>query len=97
MNCPVFHVKNGTFYYLCSVISGLIMNITKEIKELVRNFSDDYVLTASDFDFGPQSKAAVVKALNRMADSGELMKLSKGKFYKPRKTQFGILKPSVYQ
>lgn len=46
------------------------MNITKEIKELVRNFSDDYVLTASDFDFGPQSKAAVVKALNRMADSG---------------------------
>ena len=73
------------------------MNITKEIKELVRNFSDDYVLTASDFDFGPQSKAAVVKALNLMADSGELMKLSKGKFYKPRKTQFGILKPSVYQ
>ena len=73
------------------------MNITKEIKELVRNFSDDYVLTASDFDFGPQSKAAVVKALNRMADSGELMKLSKGKFYKPRKTQFGTLKPSVYQ
>lgn len=44
-----------------------------------------------------QNQSAVVKALNRMAATGEISKLSKGKFYKPRKTQFGELKPSAYQ
>lgn len=32
-----------------------------------------------------------------MAQGGELQKLAKGKFYKPRRTQFGVLKPSAYQ
>ena len=74
-----------------------VMNVTKEIRKRVLNFSDDYVFTASDFDFGVEDQAAVVKALNRMSKSGEISKLSKGKFYKPRKTQFGELKPSAYQ
>ena len=74
-----------------------VMNITKEIRKRISNFADDYVFTASDFDFGIDNQAAVVKALNRMAKSGEITKLSKGKFYKPRKTQFGELRPSAYQ
>ena len=74
-----------------------VMNITKEIRKRVSNFSDDYVFTASDFGFGVENQATVVKALNRMSKSGEISKLSKGKFYKPRKTQFGELKPSAYQ
>ena len=74
-----------------------VMNITKEIRKRISNFADDYVFTASDFDFGTDNQAAVVKALNRMAKSGEITKLSKGKFYKPRKTQFGELRPSAYQ
>lgn len=73
------------------------MNVAKEIRKRIRNFADDYVFTASDFDFGVESQTAVVKALNRMSRSGEISKLSKGKFYKPRKTQFGELKPSAYQ
>ena len=73
------------------------MNITKEIRKRISNFADDYVFTASDFDFETDNQAAVVKALNRMAKSGEISKLSKGKFYKPRKTQFGELRPSAYQ
>ena len=32
-----------------------------------------------------------------MVQSGEISKLAKGRFYKPRKTQFGELKPSAYQ
>ena len=74
-----------------------VMNITKEIRKRILNFADDYVFTASDFDFGIDNQAAVVKALNRMAKSGEISKLSKGKFYKPRRTQFGDLRPSAYQ
>ena len=73
------------------------MNITKEIRNKINTLSDDYVFTASDFKMESQSQSAVVKALNRMAASGEITKLAKGKFYKPSKTQFGDLKPSAYQ
>ena len=74
-----------------------VMNITKEIKRKIATFSNDYVFAASDFELGLQNQSAVVKALNRMTASGEITKLAKGKFYKPRKTQFGDLKPSAYQ
>lgn len=73
------------------------MNISKEIRKKIFVFPDDYVFTASDFEMESQNQSAVVKALNRMAATGEISKLSKGKFYKPRKTQFGELKPSAYQ
>lgn len=95
--CPVFHVINGTFLLPLHRESDTIMNVAKEIKKKIAGFPDDYVFTASDFDFEPQNQAAVVKSLNRMAKSGEISKLAKGKFYKPRKTQFGVLKPSAYQ
>lgn len=73
------------------------MNISKEIRKKIVIFPDDYVFTASDFEMESQNQSAVVKSLNRMAATGEISKLSKGKFYKPRKTQFGELKPSAYQ
>ena len=75
----------------------MIMNISKEIRKKIVAFPDDYVFRASDFEMESQNQSAVVKALNRMAATGEISKLSKGKFYKPRKTQFGELKPSAYQ
>jgi hypothetical protein len=44
-----------------------------------------------------EKKDTVRKTLNRLADSGKIKKLSKGKYYKPRETEFGSLKPSVRQ
>ena len=38
-------------------------------------------------------KEAAIKALNRKVKAGELAKLSKGRYYKPEKTVFGILPP----
>ena len=67
------------------------MNISKEIKRRITGFSEDYVFTASDFEIESQNQSAVVKALNRMVKSGETSELAKGRFYKPRKTQFGEL------
>ena len=75
----------------------IIMIVTKEIRRRIAGFSEDYVFTASDFEIDTQNQSAVVKALNRMVKSGEISKLAKGRFYKPRKTQFGELKPSAYQ
>lgn len=74
-----------------------IMNVTKEVKKRIAGYSEDYVFTASDFEIESQNQSAVIKALNRMVKSGEISKFAKGKFYKPRKTQFGELKPSAYQ
>jgi len=42
-------------------------------------------------------KEAIIKALNRMAASGKIIKLAKGKFYKPEMTSFGNLQPSLNQ
>lgn len=40
---------------------------------------------------------AVIKALNRMAASGKIVKLVKGKYYKPEITPFGNLQPNQAQ
>jgi hypothetical protein len=42
-------------------------------------------------------KEAIIKALNRLVVSGKIVKLSKGKFYKPETTVFGILQPDQSQ
>lgn len=72
-----------------------------KIAELVANTIDrlpsDYVFTCADFNVEVKQKNTVVKALNTLATAGKITKLSKGKFYKPRRTQFGELKPSAYQ
>jgi hypothetical protein len=57
------------------------MSISKEIRKKIVVFPDDYVFKASDFEMESQNQSAVVKALNRMAATGEISKLSKGKFW----------------
>jgi len=39
----------------------------------------------------------LAKALNRLATSGAIVKLAKGKFYKPEQSPFGELPPEQYQ
>lgn len=46
-----------------------------------------------EFNVPMQYQGALVKALNRLTEQGTLQRLSKGKYYKPRKTIFGTLKP----
>lgn len=73
------------------------MSIIAEIRKTIGSFPEDYMFMASDFSLNSKNPAAVVKALNRLAQAGEISKMGKGKFYKPRKSQFGILKPTAYQ
>jgi hypothetical protein len=56
-----------------------------------------YVFTYGDFIDEVNKKEAIIKALNRMAASGKIAKLSKGKYYKPENTPFGKLQPSQAQ
>lgn len=55
------------------------------------------MFTYDDFMGEVEKKEAVIKALNRMIESGKISKLSKGKYYKPEKTPFGELQPKQYE
>lgn len=73
------------------------MKITEYIAFTIDRFPKGYVFTYEDFYDEVKKKEAIIKALNRMADSGKIAKLSKGKYYKPEKTAFGELQPNQYQ
>ena len=67
---------------------------SKAIEQVVNSFRTDYVFTYRDLGFPPEYSANVIRKLNRMADTGVIQRLSKGRFYKPKQTMFGNLKPS---
>ncbi len=70
------------------------MIIGEQIKQKVASFPDGIVFTISDFGFDPSNDPALAKALSRMTASGELCKVSKGKYYKPKETLLGKIKPA---
>lgn len=73
------------------------MKVSEYVLDRVSRFQVGYVFTYTDFDLPAKNSDAVMKALNRMVKSGKIKKLSKGKFYKPKNSQFGELKPDIYQ
>ena len=73
------------------------MTTAKKIKQMVSDFPDDFVFVASDLDCEISQRDAAARALQRMAKRGEISKLSNGKYFKPRITMFGALKPSPAQ
>lgn len=73
------------------------MNITQYITNSIARLPKGYVFTYADFINKVKNKEAIIKALNRLAASGKITKLSKGKFYKPEESAFGKLQPNRYQ
>jgi hypothetical protein len=74
------------------------MNVTTQVKKAVEQIPTDYVFSYTDIRLPMGGKGdTIVRLLNRMAAAGDISKLSKGKFYKPRQTRFGALKPTPYQ
>lgn len=73
------------------------MKTSDYILSTIDRLPKGYVFTYKDFITEVNGKEAVIKALNRMAASEKITKLSKGRFYKPEQTVFGELQPSQYQ
>lgn len=73
------------------------MNIADFVRSKVGRFSMGYVFTFTDFVDKVESSEGLIKALNRLAASGEIVKLAKGKYYKPEQSPFGELPPNQYQ
>lgn len=66
-------------------------SIASALRSQVKFLSDGQMLPIL---FNGQSEAAYFKALNRIAKSGKLIRLEKGKYYKPKTTRFGPIRPS---
>lgn len=94
--CFVLWLKNKTkFVSLHQIfIRKYYMLQSKAIEQAVNSFRTDYVFTYRDLGLPPEYSANVIRKLNRMADTGVIQRLSKGRFYKPKQTMFGNLKPS---
>ena len=73
------------------------MKVTDYIGVTIDRLPKGYVFTYGDFTTEVNQKEAVIKALNRMVESGKIAKLSKGKYYKPESTPFGNLMPNQTQ
>jgi hypothetical protein len=73
------------------------MKTSEYIAFTIDRFPKGYVFTYADFITKVNKKEAIIKTLNRMAASGKIVKLAKGKFYKSETTTFGNLQPKLYQ
>lgn len=69
------------------------MVITREVQKLVENFQPDYVFTYQDLNLPTEWSESVIKMLNRLVSEGIIAKISKGRFYKPKRSIFGTLQP----
>jgi hypothetical protein len=67
--------------------------LAKQIEEDISRMSPDIVFTYRDLGYSSTASGNVIRKLNRMVESGVLMKLSKGRYYKPRNSVFGQLRP----
>jgi hypothetical protein len=73
------------------------MKISEYIAFTIDRLPKGYIFTYTDFTLQVNKKEAIIKALNRMVESGKIAKLAKGKYYKPENTPFGNLQPNQAQ
>lgn len=73
------------------------MKVAENLLKTINRMPKGYIFTYADFVIEVKTKEAVIKALNRMAAAGKIVKLTKGKYYKPESTPFGNLQPPLAQ
>ncbi len=88
-------VKTSQFIYLYKICS--IMKISDIVINRINRFKAGYIFTYEDFEVPVGNISALKMALNRLVDSGKIIRLSKGRYYKPEISEFGSLRPQEYQ
>lgn len=69
-------------------------NISAKIRADLAKLPQGLIFRYRDIYPGNDTAEAVIKALNRMVNSGLLAKAAKGTFHKPIESRFGFLQPS---
>ena len=73
------------------------MKTTDIVNDKINRLPVGYVFTYEDFNLQVDKIGALTKALSRMVLEGKIRKLSPGRFYKPKQSVFGELKPDIFQ
>jgi len=88
-------VKTSHIIYLYKIC--FIMKISDIVANRINKFKAGYIFTYGDFIVPLENISALKMALNRLVDSGKIVRLSKGRYYKPEGSEFGSLRPQEYQ
>ena len=68
--------------------------IARTVRRSIEKLASGKVFDYSFFNIEKENELSLAQALSRMTRKGYIVRLTKGKYYKPRKTAFGELKPS---
>ncbi|HNX60983.1 MAG TPA: DUF6088 family protein, partial [Spirochaetota bacterium] len=68
--------------------------VSSYIQDKVDRLSPGAIIRHSDFHLPPDKQMALAKTLSRMSKKGQIERLEKGLYYKPKKTAFGPVRPS---
>ncbi len=71
------------------------MSIADRVKTRLNQFAPGEVFTIQDFEVDSQNLPTLVRYLNRKVAKEEIERLSKGRYFIPRKTRFGQLSPGL--
>jgi hypothetical protein len=71
--------------------------MTETIRNTIANLDYGFVFTPADFPVDARKQATVNRVLNNMVAAGQIRRASKGRFYKPKMTEFGELPLNAYQ
>ena len=69
------------------------MKVAEQIREKIKSVSGSEPFGYADLDIAADDFYTAAKALERMLKKGEIKKISKGVFYKPEKSIFGVMPP----
>ena len=89
--CKYLHLHNKmtTFAKRSSSMTS------KSIKKRILDFEMGKVFRLEDLELSRSEYNAAVVALGRLAQEGEIERLSPGVYYKPKQTRFGVVGPSM--
>lgn len=73
------------------------MKVADIIANKIDRMRGGYVFTYPDLDMPVENREGGIKALNRLVKAGKVKKLSKGRYYKSIKTEFGELAPTHFE
>ena len=89
--CKHLHLHNKTTTF-AKRTSGMT---SKGIKKRILDFEMGKVFRLEDLELSRSEYNAAVVALGRLAQEGEIERLSPGVYYKPKQTRFGVVGPSM--
>ena len=69
-------------------------SISQVVEQKIRNWPDKKVFRLEDFSVYSERPKAVSQALSRLVQRGVIVRIDKGRFYKPKASRFGVVRPS---